>query len=326
MAARLSVNEKGETEMFSGSDTIPWHGQGQIVQGLATSREALELAKLAWQVRKANIKVNDVIVPDYCANVREDNQKVLGIVKNRYRIIQNLEAFEFFDSVIGEGQAVYDTAGALCDGKIVWLLAKLPKTLFLKNNPNDKIDQYVLMSKGHDGERPLNLKCVATRVVCHNTISIAWREQGNEISIRHSENYKSKMEAAQLALNFTSAYFGNLQGVIDTLSTISMNKKQMENFSELLLPSNDETEVSTRKEKIRSNVVELFSNGNGNNGETRWDAFNAVTDYVDHFQKIRETTSRMKSVFFGQGQQLKQRASNLLLDRKQNFDSVVLAN
>ena len=112
--------------MFSVRET-PWHGLGRIIMDAPASREALELAGLDWQVESRNIySSTGAMIPGYRANVRSTDDAVLGVVSDRYRIVQNEEAFQFTDDLLGEG-VTYETAGSLQGGKKVWMLARLPR-------------------------------------------------------------------------------------------------------------------------------------------------------------------------------------------------------
>ena len=112
--------------MFSVRET-PWHGLGRIIMDAPASREALELAGLDWQVESRNIySGTGAMIPSYRANVRSTDDAVLGVVSDRYRIVQNEEAFQFTDDLLGEG-VTYETAGSLQGGKKVWMLARLPR-------------------------------------------------------------------------------------------------------------------------------------------------------------------------------------------------------
>ena len=172
MSHALSITEEGRAEMFSGRGIKPWHGLGTVVSGMLTSAAALDAAHLAWTVEQRPVFADGIAakIPDYKAIVRTDNNAVLSIMSDKYHPIQNHEAFEFFDSVVGEGQAVYDTAGALHGGRRVWVMARLPKPLFIEG---DELERNILLVTSHDGSSTLKMMHVTTRVVCQNTLSVA---------------------------------------------------------------------------------------------------------------------------------------------------------
>ena len=83
--------------------TKPWHGLGTMVEEAPTSREALEAAGLNWQVIQKNLVTDSgIVVPGFKANLRETDQQVLGVVSDRYKVVQNEEAFAFTDALLGE--------------------------------------------------------------------------------------------------------------------------------------------------------------------------------------------------------------------------------
>lgn len=105
----------------------PWHGLGTRVEEAPASADALRLAGLDWQVIQEPIFTdNEELISGYKANVRDSDRKVLGVVSDRYKIVQNQEAFSFTDTLLGNGVR-YETAGSLQEGRKVWLLARLPR-------------------------------------------------------------------------------------------------------------------------------------------------------------------------------------------------------
>ena len=82
----------------------PWHGLGTIVAEAPDSSAALELAELNWTVVQKDIATADggKVIPGFKANVRESDDKVLGIVTDRYKVVQNTEAFAFTDALLEE--------------------------------------------------------------------------------------------------------------------------------------------------------------------------------------------------------------------------------
>ena len=317
MAHCLSI-QNGRAEMFSGRGINPWHGLGTVVQGLLTSQAALEAAHLDWRVERRSVYVHadgrDAEVGGYKAIVRDDTGAVLSVMKDTYHPIQNREAFEFFDAVVGEGQAVYDTAGALHGGKRVWIMARLPKALFIEG---DELERNILLSTSHDGSSTMKMMQVTTRVVCQNTLTIALGSASNTVSILHRGNYKDRVAEAQRALKVSYGYFDQLGELIKSLAKAPFGATDMRRFTEALLPI-DEGEKSPRTEKARGQIDDLFRRGKGNRGKTKWDALNAVTEYVDHVRTYGKTKdgdkdeTRFASTLFGSGARMKERAVELL--------------
>lgn len=323
MAHQLTQREDGTTEFYSGENKQSWHKLGQVVAGLATAREAIQHAKLDWKVEKRQIffetETQKIELPDNKAIVRADNNVPLGIVKNRYHPIQNVDSFDFFDEIVGGGQAVYDTAGSLFEGRKVFITAKLPKQLFLKSDKADKYDNWILLYTSHDGSHALTLQCVSTRVVCNNTLSAALNGATNCISIRHTKNYEGKVHEAQKTLGIIHGYYDNLQGVIDSLDSKKVTKDKAVKLIEELFPTPEgDSEASTRMQNQREQVLELFLNGKGNCGKTRLDLLNGVTEFNSHHRSTRITEGKneeeLKFVanLMGSGAILNQKAMDLL--------------
>lgn len=68
----------------------PWHGLGTRVAEAPTSEDALRMAGLDWQVVQEPVCTDDGdVIPGYRANIRDRDRRVLGVVTDRYKIIQN---------------------------------------------------------------------------------------------------------------------------------------------------------------------------------------------------------------------------------------------
>ena len=148
----------------------PWHGLGTRVMEAPGSEDALELAGLNWKVRQEPIYTdNNLLIPGYKANVRDLDDKVLGVVTDRYKVVQNDEAFAFTDGLLGEGVR-YETAGALLDGRKVWILARMPREFIING---EQISPYLVFSNTHDGSGAIKVAVTPIRVVCNNTLNLA---------------------------------------------------------------------------------------------------------------------------------------------------------
>lgn len=147
----------------------PWHGLGTIVKEAPDSGEALRLAGLDWEVVQSPIFTNHGKVEGYKANVRNTDGQVLGVVTDRYRVVQNTEAFAFTDALLGEG-VHYETAGSLMGGRKVWLLARLPREFIIAG---ERISPYLVFSNTHDGSGAVRVAVTPIRVCCNNTLNLA---------------------------------------------------------------------------------------------------------------------------------------------------------
>jgi len=331
MAHLLTENEQGETEFFS-AVTRGWHKLGQLTGRQLTSEEAIKEARLDWEVEQVPVyhkADGDLIeVPDQYLVRRKDNNRPLSIMTKKYQVIQNHETFAFADDIIGSGQAVWDTAGSINGGRVVFMQVELEGHLFLKSNPEDKTVKKVLFVNSHDGSKALMGMITPVRVVCQNTLNAALGSKSNQFKVYHRKNYQSKKEEAAKILGLANAFYDDLQSVMDTLAEQEVSKTYVEGFVQALMPSSKE-EVATRTENRRGAITNLFTNGKGNNGRNKWDLFNAVTEYVDHHSVGRVTQTRMDKVdsmstldnearferaILGSGAVLKQKALTLLLN------------
>ena len=186
--------------MFSVRET-PWHGLGRIVMDAPASREALELAGLDWQVESRNIySGTGAMIPGYRANVRSTDDAVLGVVSDRYRIVQNEEAFQFTDDLLGEG-VTYETAGSLQGGKKVWMLARLPRKYLIAG---DQVVPYLVIFNSHDGSSGVKVAMTPIRVVCQNTLNLALNTAKRSWTARHTENVLLRVQDARETLQLDS--------------------------------------------------------------------------------------------------------------------------
>ena len=209
--------------MFSVRET-PWHGLGRIVMDAPASREALELAGLDWQVESRNIySGTGAMIPGYRANVRSTDEAVLGVVSDRYRIVQNEEAFQFTDDLLGEG-VTYETAGSLQGGKKVWMLAKLPEKYIIAG---DEVTPYLVFFNSHDGSSGVKVAMTPVRVVCQNTLNLALGTAKRIWTARHTENVLLRVQDARETLQLANSYMGELGKGIHELTTIKLSDRKV---------------------------------------------------------------------------------------------------
>ena len=245
--------------MFSVRET-PWHGLGRIVMDAPASREALELAGLDWRVESRNIySGTGAMIPGYRANVRSTDDAVLGVVSERYCIVQNEEAFQFTDDLLGEG-VTYETAGSLQGGKKVWMLAKLPEKYIIAG---DEVTPYLVFFNSHDGSSGVKVAMTPVRVVCQNTLNLALGTAKRIWTARHTENVLLRVQDARETLQLANGYMTELGKGIHELTTIKLSDRKVQEFINEFFPITDDLIDGQRKNNLRFRIAKtgiIFQN------------------------------------------------------------------
>ena len=276
----------------------PWHGLGTKVDEAPTSAEALELAGLNWKVEQTPVYTADgTLIPNYKANVRNTDNSVLGIVTDRYQIVQNEEAFEFTDSIVGEtenGVVKYETAGSLNHGKKIWLLAKMPTQKVL----DDEVEPYMCFTNSHDGSGAIRICMTPIRVVCQNTLNMALSQAKRSWSTKHVGDIESKLEEAKMCLELADEYMYNLGIEAEKLANTALRREQIDEILNEMFPVDDLT-----SERKKSNIQQIkdefyiayFMPDIEKFIGTAWGAINAMSDCVTHTAPKRNTTDFYKN-------------------------------
>lgn len=295
--------------MFSTREK-PWHGLGTIVEEAPTSAEALRLAGLDWKVNQSAIFTSAGKVEGYRANVRSTDQAVLGVVTDRYKVIQNTDAFAFTDELLGEG-VKYETAGSLQGGRKVWLLARLPREYIISG---ERISPYLVFSNTHDGSGAVRVAITPVRVVCNNTLNLALESASRSFSMIHTGDIKGKVLEAKQTLFMADIYMENLGQEFERLRRKKLTDQQVKDYMDLLLPIDDSASLLTIKnmKKLRADLQSRYydapdlKNVGGNNA---YRFINAVSDFATHSAPIRKTKNYQENLF------LKTYEGNPLIDK-----------
>lgn len=274
--------------MFSGNGIRPWHGLGTIVAGCPTSDEAIELANLGWEVVQEPVCLQDgTVIPNFYANVRTDTKDVLGMVKDKYRIVQNKEAFEFTDNIIQNSKGIecrYETAGSLFNGKRTFLLVRLPETDLV----GDAVENYLFVTNSHDGSTGLMAGITNVRVVCNNTLQLAISEAQRIWKLRHTESIKGKQAEAEQALGLALNYQDRIK---EDAMRMAAQKVREEAFFKELFKKMNLSEKAT--EKVGLAIADIYHEKDDlqNFKGTKWGMYNAVADYVSNGEPLRKTST-----------------------------------
>ena len=331
MAHEITVRENGRAEAMYAGLKPAWHGLGTVVDQAPTSADAMKLAGLMWEVEQHPLQaivtseepsaetgqmvesIENVPVDDRVANVRSDNHFVLGVVGKKYRPCQNIEAFNFVDSLVAEQEIRYEAAGSLKGGKVVWLLARMPETIRIAKD--DITEQFILFSNGHDGAKAIRVMPTSVRVVCQNTLNLAIRRGERALTISHVGDVNRKLAAAREVLSLVKKQFAEFGQEAAAMAEVGFDRAlQVQLVNELIPDDEDKTKNNSQRIKARDAILGLMTDGaqtlTGIRG-TAWAAFNAVTHYVDHVARntgktaAAKSENRMNRIVFGAGAQFK---------------------
>jgi len=327
MSHNLMQRSDGKGHALFWHSESPWHGLGTQLNGPATSKEAITAAGLDWPVKKYELMAmhdeggehNALQVPDKFATVREDGERrvVLGVVGKQYTPLQNTEAFGFFDNIVGEGQAIYHTAGALGQGERIWVLVKLPDSIRVLKG--DVVDKYLLLYNTHDGSSSVGVKFTPIRVVCQNTLQMATGDGKKAYKVRHFPDVAVNLDKVADLMGIVRKSYDQIEELIRETAKVPMNNERAVNYFKAVVlddpkaVSQDEIRRNDRNAFIRNEMLRLSNEGRGSNipgvRGSLWGALNGVTEFVDYQDTRRGGgEGRLERILFGTGSDLKARS------------------
>ena len=327
---------------------LPWSsGIGTDVKDCTTSREVMEKAGLNFSVEKCELyaempfslygnnnfeeemgefaKDGNIYrpCPNGYATYRTDKNIPLGVVKSKYEVVQNMDAFNFFDDAIGPGKAVWQYAGMFGYGERIFVAAKLPITTTVKGDP---VENYLVFSNSHDGSTSINILFTPVRVFCTNCLKAAFHDADSYIRLRHTRTVQERLQRGSEVLRLACHYAEDAQQLYESLATITMSDDQvMKYLANVNLTSAEiealnlydekngyrklfardyltmeRTGISTRKANQIINMFEYYLDGIGQKeiAGNAWGAYNAVTGFYSNVANL-SGTKRMDSLLYG---------------------------
>ena len=276
----------------------PWHGLGKQVEEALDSQSALKEAGLDWKVEQMTVFTGDgKVVPGYKANIRDRDRRVLGVVTDRYKVVQNSEAFSFTDDLLGRGVR-YETAGSIQEGKKVWILARMPREYIITG---EQITPYLVFSNSHDGSGAIRVALTPIRVVCQNTLNLALKNAKRSWSMIHTGDIKGKLKEAEQTLGLAEQYMTALGQEVEQLQKVKLTDRKVLEWIDQLLPVEADASRQQKKNvgRIREDMRRRYFDAPdlqqvGKNG---YRFINAVSDYATHSKPLRETANYKENLF-----------------------------
>jgi len=327
MAHQLNFNDKTNQYSFFSVKEKAWHGLGKIIDQYPTSKEALQFAGLDYTVEKrplftydtenhladgeTGIKIPELDIPGYYATVRTDNDSVLGVVGKDYEIVQNVDAFSFFDSIVDGDGIQYETAGALGKGERIFITAKLPG--YIRVGQDDCIEKYLFLTTSHDGYGSIMAAFTPVRIVCNNTLNAALKNYANSIKIRHTSNARERLEQAHSLMGISNNLSVEMESIFNHWSKVRITDTQVHKLIQAALIPNKEALQAIEQGKddevssyFRNMCDSAFSYAMSNQTQqmettkgTLFGAYNGITGYFHNVRKYKDDTAKLKSVLYG---------------------------
>lgn len=306
----------------------PWHGLGsELSRGASIDQWRVE-AGLNWEVMRAEVMFDRSGAANYNPDqpiyatgesevlFRSDTHKQLGIVSNRYQIVQPSDVLEFFRDIVGKGGLELETAGSLDEGRKVWAMARTGDELVIKGQ--DRVDGYLLLSTSFDGSMATKAQFTSVRVVCNNTLQLATASSKGAVVVPHSSTFDAT--GAKVELGLIHGAWSSFSDQATALADRKLsNKEAMELLLSVMEPKAAEklakgepVEMSTKRKNQITSVFDLFQgrgmgSGFASSAGTAWGLVNAITQYVDH-DAGHNVNNRFRSGQFGPGAVMKQDA------------------
>lgn len=299
---------------FADSRSDAWHRLGTSVGHAMTGQEAMEAAHLAnWNVRKMPLVIPrepvitgdgvttppPVAVPDMFATVR-DNPVVpgqidyLGVVGTKYEPVQNEASCTVLDAITDQSGAHFETAGALKGGRETFVTMKLPKSMTFvgHDGSQDRTDWYLAALNSHDASSKFRLLLTSVRIVCANTQAAAIAGAKSTFGIRHTARARVAIEEARTALGLAWRYMDAFENEAAALYAQQMDRDEMHSFATRLVKADDRSASAAarrNRQEHANKIVKLWTSSPTISAiaGTRWAAYNAVTEYLDHHQPVR---------------------------------------
>lgn len=300
----------------------PWHGLGTVLENAPTIEEGIKLAGLDWTISLRPIVSSDedeISLQTHKIVVREDIKQPLGIVGSNYKVLQNSEAFNFFEPFIENELATLETAGSLFNGKKVFVLAKI-KSDNMEIDKNDEVEKYILLSNAHDGTQALRVGFVPIRVVCNNTLSMAIGSQDSKlIRLTHKGNIVQTLSELRETMDLVNKQFMATEEQFRALAKKQVNLADLQKYvnqvfsvkklEDIINDYEEKQEIEEGRKRLLARVEEIFELEPVHNA---WTMYNSVNYYLNH-ERGKNLENRYNSMWFGHSKRIDNKALQLAL-------------
>jgi len=296
----------GGRDAFVSAREIPWHNLGTVLDHNPTTAEALHTIGADAEVTKQPLHTYQstefgdmpLEVPGRYATVWQlpEGPRVLGVVGERYEVLQNWDAFASVDTICDlHGAAHVETAGLLRDGRQVFITTLMGEDIVLDpQGAADRVRPYLAALNSHDGSKAFTLMLTPTRIVCANTLALAFRDATAKFTIRHTSSMTGRVQEARRALGISFRYLEAFEAEANRMIQTEITRREFDSIVSAVFPEpkatgTDSTKSATQYRNLRDQVDALMWSAatQENIRGTRWAAFNAIGEYLDWYRPVK---------------------------------------
>lgn len=299
--------------------TPAWHGLGNVLAEAPNTDEAYVASGLDWKVERFPLVFQhngNLHETQEFALVRDKDMRVLGTCRERYNILQNKEAFGWCDPLVTSDLWTYETAGALRNGEVCWILLKQGEIELVHD---DVLKQYLLFMWSHDGSRAVQVMPTTIRVVCNNTLQVALNEDGIKNKIKHTMKMNMRLEEVRKIYSETKAAFEKQNDAFKRMLDVKIDAGFVDTYLDKVMDRaygmsiKDIEEMKDGKAKTTANNVlstfrESVYKGSGTKElgivNTLYGLFNGVEESVEHYIGGNRIKDRGNNILFGNGKKV----------------------
>jgi phage/plasmid-like protein (TIGR03299 family) len=319
-----------------------WAQAGTAVNAGSAS-EAAKQAGLDWNVMLAPMeayvsnKVNDfeTVTDHYPVPKRQavlklgkDNEnQVIGVVGDKYKIVQNMEVFSALDTLVDSGEARYTAAGEYNNGANIWMVMELPTGVQVANDPHAA---FLLVQSSHDGSCAVRIRPIIERLFCANQISrIIMGKQTNDYTyvMKHTTNSVLSVNDIRNITQLTYNSIQQYEEIAGNLLQRKVDDRQVKNIFKQVwaLPSTVEetpehllSQGEKRQRTIaltgRESAWNIYSQSHTqeNIRGTAFGVWQAVIEHADHYAS-GGAERRAVATISGRNDRIKNKALGLVL-------------
>jgi len=277
-----------------------WQASGLMIRGdqaLTIDQVFDEVPEIGSPVKQFPVVANGSSSDEFIANVRESDNRILGVVGTRYRVVQNRDAFQFGADILDQSGAVIDSVGVINGGSVVWFALKLDHHVTIGGRESEAIETYLLISNGHDGKHGITAAVVPLRLSCNNQLAWALGTAQRKFTVRHTSGLEGRLYEARKALEVSYKYTEEIVKIGERLIQEPIVGSVDEFLTKVIpLPEDPSDRQITIAENRRAAIHSTLIHAPDLKDikDTKWGLLQAVSDWETHDAQNRSSAQNTR--------------------------------